>query len=1260
MIEKITNRIKYKLQNNNLDFTADEILIIQENPSLIEDIIRMLASDISYWTEKNINKLDVIISSANDIFLANLPEEIIDAYFINLVEYYSRCENFRYMSSKELAKQFPISQKALKQIELILERIYQDERRVLNRTALNAGEIINLLDLKQYYELSYCYKVSRYTEVKIIQRFIEEFPFEKYDTPLFIADCEPQILTPVLDKLSLNVLNVLTIKNENNEEVLNAFINKIKKTRYSDATYVGLLKSSSLNEETFDSIALQSFNNNIIDFVEHIINRKLLPKDEIITKIINYINTTNNLNMNVIYPLLENERIIESLIKNGWINELIDYRNLKTYEVNEIVDNINGLNPKYKRFAERFILNNKIQEYPTILEALSNHPKLKITISNETILKPSGEKILIKYIKQNNIDLSKLSRQNLNGLIRELLKCNKDSELYDIIRLYFKPEDRQELIKIIFDDNKDIIIDLIENNIAIPKDLVEEFSEEFVRRPKILKATLLNDYILDKLLDKIYHNENLDYFYTQENVLLLKEYLANKYNVDIERILIISKKIGPQIIKYIANENIQKILRLEDNDFYKILNLFEKEEYTLRDLESAYDSLKQLEFSRKYQDIINIFNNTLIAIENNNEVDLKDIHKYLDEKFFESIKETYELPEEYSELHPRDFLLFVIEKIKQNPKRDKYKELFHKVTDYYISKKREKYRNTYEMEKELELNYTPVEKSVHDELIKYYLTSCNKIEIDYYGEICTLSTIITRKLQSTGMDSALITDCINYVTGRTETFTNEIDLIKKQIYKLVKITKEINNKIKIMDDVKLNYIKQNLIRSGRIKRTYYLTPKSIDIYDLLGTLNINIIKDTINNNEAVYRSLKNILKRHKLLYLPDELKNLLRKEYVQISDDYTNIIGFITYYKSILEHKIGDKKLTLSEILIQAEVYGGVSNIYSQVLGIDDYKFIKTNPGPNSAVRTSGRLEKAVNYTIKNYQRTQVTTPTFNEIININNKPIRVILGNFTCPETLTYGERTGSCMRIGGAGETLFEFILENKNGFHIKFEDPFTGEFISRVSGFRNGNSVFLNQLRNSTNKEKYTDEEIIEYCKRAADRIIELSENSSVPIQNIFVDKSYAMNESSNEKVSWNVDIKKGLPYFYSDISTSGIILSTKAKGNKYVTIKTGMELPTYLPARENVIESTNIKDVMEKIVRVSTIKSIISGEQMQYIDEITINEIKYAVVNNDWYIYVDNEGNIHKEIIDIDPRAIEEFNEYLRKVEKTYGGTSWHIA
>ena len=121
---------------------------------------------------------------------------------------------------------------------------------------------------------------------------------------------------------------------------------------------------------------------------------------------------------------------------------------------------------------------------------------------------------------------------------------------------------------------------------------------------------------------------------------------------------------------------------------------------------------------------------------------------------------------------------------------------------------------------------------------------------------------------------------------------------------------------------------------------------------------ITIIKETINNNEKVYTSLKQLLKKHKLLYLPDELKTLISNEYVNIDADYTNIIGFITYYKSILENKIKSSNFSLPEILIQADVYGSMSNVYSQILGKEDYNLIKSNPGPNVAVRTEKRMER--------------------------------------------------------------------------------------------------------------------------------------------------------------------------------------------------------------------------------------------------------------------------------------------------------------
>lgn len=1259
MIEKITNRIKYKLQNNNLDFTADEILIIQENPSLIEDIIRMLASDISYWNKE----IEDLFSYVNlDSIFSNIDENIKDNFFINFTEYEISKEDIPYISLDEIKKTYPISEKALKQIELMLERVYKGEKKV-NAMHLTAGEIIELLDGRYYKELSKCIKISRFIELNIIKRVIDEFPFDRYDTPLFLVDSPLDLLEPVLDKLSPFVLNQLIIKHENNDKLIDAFINKLKKTRYNDATYVGLTYNLSYDDETINRISEICFNNNIIDFIETAYINNQYPKEEIITKVINYINTTDKLEIKAILPLLTSERVVNALIRNGWIKELIDYYILRPNEVNEIVDNINGLNPKYKKYLENFIFNNKIQYYPEILEAASNHPKLHIEIEQGTILNKDGEKFIIKYIKNNRLNLSPLQKENLSNLISIILKYNKSSELKDIIFSLNNKEQKQAFAKIIFDNNKDLLIDLIENTISIPTILIEDSPKEIIARPDILKAYITNDYALETLLNKIYHNETLECFYTQENVLLLKDYLSNKYKVDVERILIISEKIGPQIIKYIQNENIQQILRLEDNDFYKILNLFEKEVYSLRDLESAYDSLKQYEFSRKHPEIINIFNNIIIAIEKGNEVYLKDIDKYLDNRFFKSIKEEYELPEEFNELHPRDFLLFVIAKIKQNPKRDKYKDLFHKITDYYISKKREGYRKTYNLEKELNLEYNIVEKSAHKEFINYLLENSNNIKIDFNEEIVTLSYVIKTKLKNSGMEETLIEDCINYFNNvQNAVYTNDLNIIKQQrktVLDIIEIIYNYNPK-RITNDFKKDTIINTLILAGRIKRSYYIRERNINIYDLLSLLNITIIKETINNNEKVYTSLKQLLKKHKLLYLPDELKTLISNEYVNIDADYTNIIGFITYYKSILENKIKSSNFSLPEILIQADVYGSMSNVYSQILGKEDYNLIKSNPGPNVAVRTEKRMEKAISHTIKNYQRMEVAIPTFNEIINIDNKPIRVVVGNFTSPKTLTYGERTGSCMRIGGAGETLFDFILQNKNGFHIRFEDPFTGEFISRVSGFRNGNSVFLNQLRKSVNKEKYNDEEIIKYCEIASEKIIELSEESSYPIQNVFVHNSYAMCESPKKIAKWNTDIKKGLPYFYSDIDIEGIIMATKAKGNSYVPINLNGELPTYLPARETIIETDKAKEIQNMVIRIKSIKALLNGEQLEYLDEEIIDEIKYGVANQDWYIYVDNNNVIHKEIISIDKRAEIEFEEYLREVEKTYGGTTWHIA
>jgi hypothetical protein len=408
------------------------------------------------------------------------------------------------------------------------------------------------------------------------------------------------------------------------------------------------------------------------------------------------------------------------------------------------------------------------------------------------------------------------------------------------------------------------------------------------------------------------------------------------------------------------------------------------------------------------------------------------------------------------------------------------------------------------------------------------------------------------------------------------------------------------------------------------------------------------------------------MNKKKIHLLPKSLKKILSNSGINISDDFNNLAAFISYYAQIYSkekstlasnNKPTDNiNINLTNILINAEVYSGISNVYSQILGNEDAKLIKANPGPNSATQklaNDGRLKEAIELTEKLYRRQSVTIPTFNENLSISNdKSLRVIAGNFTHPSNLTHGERTGACMRIGGVGESLFQFAIANPNGFHIGFEDANNGKYISRVTGFRNGNTVFLNELRNSCDPDAYTDEEIIEACKKAGEQLIELSKDSTCPIENVVVHRAYATTNMKERNTQLNVkNIKEGLPSFYTDVNSCPIILATTAKNGKFTPVDLKNDLvPSYLPARENPGIYKEEAQANNKINRVASIKRLLDGENYEYIAPLEFeNGLIYAILSDDWYIYVDEHGNIHKDCIDIDPRAKEELAEYLIKLE-----------
>ena len=453
-----------------------------------------------------------------------------------------------------------------------------------------------------------------------------------------------------------------------------------------------------------------------------------------------------------------------------------------------------------------------------------------------------------------------------------------------------------------------------------------------------------------------------------------------------------------------------------------------------------------------------------------------------------------------------------------------------------------------------------------------------------------------------------------------------------------------------------------------IKRQYFVSKLKSNPYRILSCLNLDLVRNNVLSNDEMYEKLKEIMHKKKLHLLPDYYGPLIEK--CGISSDLSNIASFIIFFPTIIESERrkliaagkspDDALIGLSSILINADTYSSVSSVYSQILGDKDAKLIKANEGPNEArlkTKNNERLNEAIQYTKSNFTRREITIPTFDEKVMIDSpkghKSLEAVVGNFTDPCNLTHGERTGACMRIGGVGESLFKFCLTNKNGFHIRFEDPETHEYISRVSGFRNGNTVFLNELRYSTHPEKYTDGDVVAACTEVARRLIEKSKDSGCPIENVVIAKEYAL-ESTKEKIV-QFDIKsnkEGLPKFYSDIGTSGVVLATTGKDGPITKVNLdNSDVPTYETCRGRVCFSSDQNELFGRINRVASIKTLLSGVPLEDIDSMDFPDgILCGIYSDDWYIYVDENKEIHYDVIEEDKRAKKELEENLERVDE----------
>lgn len=965
------------------------------------------------------------------------------------------------------------------------------------------------------------------------------------------------------------------------------------------------------------------------------------------------------------YKFLVSEKILNKLIECGLIDVASSFYNFPSH-IPEIMDKIKLGDPMYQGLSIECV--ESLKQHIELFKLMTEKNMFKTFSIVDTEIKDNPDLklfVLSEIRRGRDIEFNEECFE-IPGFLDEIIQARNWKILQ---KISFTRSMQISISK----ESIDILIDEMKNNFELANRIINYAMSLILSYKDLLNFYLRSSgELIEILIDRINHNENLEYLYNEEVYDLVKDYYSKKHSLNLEHLDIIFHKFGARVIRYFDNNILHQLINLESSEFSKFIDIFADEKIKLSDLANIYDSLMQYKFSKEHSEVINIFADIMHSLEDGNNIyiqKLEYIYEILDDKFFNKFKDAY--PELLGKIKndPKNFLLNLVNQI-QNGKenRDEYIEVLHFITNYYIATKREEYRNKCNMytDSSLNLPYDLNETDLEKKLIDNF----------FYEDIH--KTIIKGKLVERGLSEDLAEKCILYFLSKKDKSDSDQNveiriLLNKKLTFSLDDVKEIKKHLKELSLICREYAKvmigrekyvEFLDNQGWVERIYKAPKDAQDIFQLLTSININALKNTLAN-PAAYDSLLQTMHKYKVHLLPEGFQTILESPNIEISGSYNNLSSFISYYDKIYEaerSRLESQGKDTSNILLKpvsifiySEVYSSVSSVYSQVLGSKDASLIKTNPGPNAAMnKTSGniRLDEAVKKTLSNFKRMAVTIPSFATNVSLSNgKSIYVVVGNFTNPSNVTHGERTGACMRIGGAGESLFQFCLDNENGFHIRFEHPTTGEYISRVSGFRNGNTVFLNELRRSCNNDAYVDDEIVEACRMVSSLLIEKSKDSACPIENVVVETTYAVDQGKYSKTYLGVsNIKIGLPHFYSDVSSNAHVLATSSTTAPFVPLNFDKSnVPTYLPAREKARESTNLRDLIDMINRVSGIKALLAGQALENIEPVVENDsFLYGIASNDWYIYIDNDLVIHEDFITIDERVKEELEIARKKV------------
>ena len=979
------------------------------------------------------------------------------------------------------------------------------------------------------------------------------------------------------------------------------------------------------------------------------------------------------------------------------------------------------MNHSYLNFG--FIKNNsEISEY---FDSFGPSKKLyDYALFNKTWFEAlSKPDYLSSFINQYNNQLEVASYINFR-LNSPSLNYDFINDDFDVFKVYFNDDGVTEnLYNLAFDEGNITLFNVLKSNYKMEEYYKDNKAISTYIRYINKYDVMLNDFFdivdVDKYFDSFGYTEKLQILFnrmvhktrpflgflehndkTMENldfefVNMFKYYILDNYfnkciNKE-EKYKYLLENIGPKFVLNIDSGNIYNLISYDISDLNKFFSLFYKDANVIPYQETYNNfivSIVNSKFKKEKAYVREIFTNMNSEI---NRLSIDEINEFLNNNY---VNGKYTKINDYCQeiIYSLNFDDSKKELLKQAIIECKnLNELpLRKICRQYLELCQRKFleENKDTILKEFNI-YPKYSKEDAVTKINEYLQKNNNSFIDFKRYKDTLKQSVKDYDNRFGFieELKMTKEEFEKVLSINE---EQYELIMYSIYHRTKpddcIKKEFGLYKRFMNQfvkygIENGLFKSNIYSDLNVKQVPVIPLKDIDMIGILSELDFEIYLKTVDKDSKLYEQLKKVCTNYALGKLPDSMTQSFENLYnIKLPGGINNIGLFITKFDQIIKNKQrilslqGDNRQLQNSVLSFMETVGLISSVNSEtyeikrLLGSSEYFDFISNKEPNSSVFDRIKREEILSIiTDYLYSLTTITIPPHDMIIksDTTGKSINFIVGNRTNASNICHGERTGACMRVGGIGEGLFLKCITDKNWFHIRIENPDTHEYISRVSGFRNGNTVYLNQLRYPPSNSTYTNDDLQDFIKIYADKLIEETKNTEYPVENVFINTGYAMTGyESEDKTTYSLgyDIQKeynledvsnlvlrGSSDIWTDVRNSAYLLSTTSKTSSYVPLKNGPEDTIIYSAQRDKIYGLEYVDsdiekhrfievnndlMIEKINRVHAMKEKLLGSDYKYdiYDEIDDYDKLYdGYASSDWYVYIDKNNNIHSDYI-----------------------------